>query len=138
MSVEDREPFSTRITVAFGDTDPAGFVYYPNLFHYCHIAFERFCTSREFPYPVLVNQLRIGFPTVNIESQFFVPLIYGDEVEIRIDVLEIGRSSITLSYSLQRSSDSVQCASATMVHVAMSLDTRRPVEIPEKFRRCFM
>ncbi|MCA1633568.1 MAG: hypothetical protein LC802_07595 [Acidobacteria bacterium] len=32
--------FSTRITVRFGDTDPAGLVYYPNIFHYFHIALE--------------------------------------------------------------------------------------------------
>ena len=39
-------PFSTRITVRFGDTDPAGLVYYPNIFHYFHIAMEEFFADR--------------------------------------------------------------------------------------------
>lgn len=39
-------PFSTRITVRFGDADPAGLVYYPVLFHYCHAAMEEFFAAR--------------------------------------------------------------------------------------------
>jgi len=38
--------FSTRITVRFGDTDPAGLVYYRNIFHYFHIALEEFFAAR--------------------------------------------------------------------------------------------
>ena len=39
-------PFSTRITVRFGDADPAGLVYYPTFFHYFHIAMEEFFAAR--------------------------------------------------------------------------------------------
>ena len=51
--------------MAFGDTDPAGLVYYPNLLHYCHIAMERFFAERcEIKYsdlitPTNTNQRRV-------------------------------------------------------------------------------
>lgn len=38
-------PFSTRMKIRFGDTDPAGLVYYPNIFHYFHIAMEEYFSA---------------------------------------------------------------------------------------------
>ena len=121
--------------MVFGDTDLAGLVYYPNLFHYCHIAMERFFSEHcGVPYHSLVSQNRIGFPTVSVEAQFEKPLIYGDEVDVLIEVVKVSRRSVTLNYGLVRSTDMVQCAKVTMVHVAMNLDSRHPIEIPDMLR----
>ena len=128
--------FSTEITVAFGDTDPAGLVYYPNLFHYCHIAMERFFSEYcGVPYDQLIAKNGLGFPTVSVNAQFEEPIIYGDNVEIWMDVVNLSRRSVTLNYRLVRKSDSVQCAAVTMVHVAMNLDSRQSIEIPETLRQ---
>jgi 4-hydroxybenzoyl-CoA thioesterase len=130
--------FSTRITVRFGDTDPAGLVYYPNIFHYFHVALEEFfaaCCSLS--YQQLMADERIGFPTVNTQAEFFVPIVYGDEVDLEIFVSQTGNCSATFQYSARRVSDGTLCARATQIHVAMNLDTRRPVSIPEKYRRAF-
>ncbi|HEX8180391.1 MAG TPA: thioesterase family protein [Pyrinomonadaceae bacterium] len=132
------QPFSTRIVVRFGETDPAGLVYYPVLFHYCHVAMEEFFAARAAgSYAQLLARGRIGFPTVRVEAEFFVPLVYGDEVDISVAVARIGRSSTTFRYNLTRASDQTLCARATCVQVAMNLDTRRAVEIPTELRRVF-
>ncbi|HVF56406.1 MAG TPA: thioesterase family protein [Pyrinomonadaceae bacterium] len=131
-------PFSTRITVRFGDTDPAGLVYYPNLFHYCHVAMEEFFAARcGTRYEKLIAEERIGFPTVNARAEFFAPLVYGDEVDVEVFVSRVGRSSATFEYSLRRASDAALCARATLVQVAMNLDARRAVAIPERYARAF-
>ncbi|HEY1404491.1 MAG TPA: thioesterase family protein [Pyrinomonadaceae bacterium] len=131
-------PFSTRITVRFGDTDPAGLVYYPNIFHYFHIALEEFFSARcRISYRQLMADERTGFPTVKTETEFFAPIIYGDEVDVEIYVSHTGNSSATFEYAARRASDRTLCARATQVHVAMNLDTRRPVAIPEKYRLAF-
>jgi 4-hydroxybenzoyl-CoA thioesterase len=131
-------PFSTRITVRFGDTDPAGLVYYPNIFHYFHIALEEFFAARcGISYQRLMADERIGFPTVNTQTEFFVPILYGDEVDVEFFVSQIGNSSATFHYSARRASDETLCARATQIHVAMNLDTRRPLPIPEKYRQAF-
>ena len=80
---------------------------------------------------------RIGFPTVNARAEFFVPLVYGDEVEAEVYVSQVGRSSATFEYSLRRASDAALCVRATIVHVAMNLDERRAVLIPDKYRQAF-
>jgi len=131
-------PFSTRITVRFGDTDPAGLVYYPNIFHYFHIALEEFFAARcGVSYQKLLTDERIGFPTVKTETQFFVPLVYGDSVDVEIFVSETRNSSATFEYSVRRASDQTLCARATQIHVAMNLDTRRALRIPDQYRRAF-
>ena len=131
-------PFSTLIKVRFGDCDPAGLVYYPVIFHYCHVAMEEFFAERcGVPYHELMSSERIGFPTVNTQAEFFAPLVYGDEAEIEVAVARLGLSSVTFKYSLKRARDRVLCARSTNVHVAMNLDTRRAVPIPERYRLLF-
>ncbi|HEX8747942.1 MAG TPA: thioesterase family protein [Pyrinomonadaceae bacterium] len=131
-------PFTTRIKVRFGDADPAGLVYYPVIFHYFHIALEEFFGVRcGIGYDRLIRDERLGFPTVKSEAEFFAPMVYGDEVEVEVAVTKIGRSSAVFEYKAVRASDGTLCASATNVHVAMNLDTRRAVPIPDKYREAF-
>jgi 4-hydroxybenzoyl-CoA thioesterase len=130
--------FSTRITVRFGDCDPAGLVYYPVLFHYCHAAMEEFFAARcGVEYARLVSTERLGFPTVNARAEFFEPLVYGDTAEVEVWASRAGRTSVTFEYRLRRASDGRACASATLVQVAMNLDERRAVPLPEPLRRAF-
>jgi 4-hydroxybenzoyl-CoA thioesterase len=128
-------PFPTRIKVRFGDVDPAGLVYYPVIFHYAHIAMEEFFEDKfGISYSELMSRHRIGFPTVNTQSDFFTPLVYGDEVDVKVEVLKIGRTSLTLRYSMIRVSDGTLCSNVTNVHVAMDLEARRPIEITQDQR----
>jgi 4-hydroxybenzoyl-CoA thioesterase len=132
-------PFSTRIAVRFGDTDPAGLVYYPNLFHYFHVAMEEFFAARcGISYHKLIAKERIGFPTVNARAEFLLPLVYGDEALVEVWVSGVGRTSATFEYRIRRASDGALCASAQLIQVAMNLDERRAVPISEHYRRAFL
>ncbi|MBC7908968.1 MAG: acyl-CoA thioesterase, partial [Pyrinomonadaceae bacterium] len=131
-------PFSTRIRVRFGDADPAGLVYYPVIFHYFHIALEEFFAACcGITYHRLMNDERIGFPTVKAQTEFFIPLVYGDEVLVEMSVSKLGNSSATFAYAAKRASDGALCARSTQIHVCMNLDTRRAVPIPDKYRQIF-
>jgi 4-hydroxybenzoyl-CoA thioesterase len=131
-------PFSTRITVRFGDCDPAGLAYYPVIFHYFHVAMEEFFAARcATSYARLMREQRIGFPTVNARTEFVAPIVYGDEIEIEVSVSRVGTSSADFEYVARRASDQLLCARSTQVQVAMNLDARRAVPIPEDLRRAF-
>lgn len=130
--------FSTRIRIRFGDVDPAGLVYYPNIFHYFHVAMEEFFANQcGCPYAELLANERIGFPTVNIQTEFHAPIVYGDEIDVEVFVSRPGRTSAIFEYSVKRVSDGLLCVQSTQVHVAMNLDTRRPVPLPERLRAAF-
>ncbi|HYO64002.1 MAG TPA: thioesterase family protein [Pyrinomonadaceae bacterium] len=131
-------PFSTLIKVRFAEVDAAGLVYYPVLFHYCHVAMEEFFAARcGVSYVHLMGERRLGFPTVNARAEFFAPLVYGDEVDVEVFVSRTGRSSAVFEYRLRRASDAKLCATATLVQACMNLDERRAVPVPEDLRRAF-
>ncbi|MDT7542473.1 MAG: 4-hydroxybenzoyl-CoA thioesterase [Acidobacteriota bacterium] len=130
--------FSARIIVRFADADAAGLVYYPVVFHYFHVAMEEFFAARcGTTYARLMHDQRIGFPTVNVKAEFFVPILYGDEIDVEVFVSRVGTSSATFEYAARRASDNLICARSTQVQVSMNLDTRRPVSIPDVLRRAF-
>ena len=130
--------FSTRITVRFADCDPVGFVYYPRVLHYCHVCMEEFFAERcGITYQKLLDEERIGFATVKIEAEYFVPLLYGDTAEVELEVTDLGRSSARFNYSIKRADDSVLCAQSSQIQVAMDIDKRKAIPLPEKYRVAF-
>jgi len=130
--------FSTSITVRFADCDPVGFVYYPRVLHYCHVCMEEFFSARcGISYQRLLDEERMGFATVRIEAEYFVPLVYGDTAEVELVISDLGRSSARFNYTLKRSNDSVLCAQSTQVQVAIDIDKRRAIPLPEKYRIAF-
>ena len=97
---------------------------------------ERFFTEKcGIAYHQLLSETRIGFPTVKVEAEFEKPLVYGDDVDVLIDVLNLSQHSVTFNYRLLRATDMIKCAEVTMVHVAMNLDSRRAIEIPSALRQ---
>jgi 4-hydroxybenzoyl-CoA thioesterase len=127
--------FSTRITVNFGDTDPAGLVYFPNIFHYCHIAMERFFEQVcGVSYSKLITDQQLGFPTARINSEFKAPVRYGDVINIEITVSDIGNKSLSLIYKVKNGEGGV-CAEVSQVVVAMDLRKHASVSIPDSIRK---
>ena len=130
--------FSTSITVRFADCDPVGFVYYPRVLHYCHVCMEEFFAARcGISYQKLLDVERLGFATVKIEAEYFVPLLYGDTAEVELEITDLGRSSARFNYSVKRSDDGVLCARSSQIQVAMDIDKRRAIPLPEKYRAAF-
>ncbi len=130
--------FSTELPVRFGEIDQAGVVYYPRFFHYFHQAFEEwFRHALGVSYPELVLKEKIGFPSVRVESEFVSPLRYGDRARVQIEVLEVGRKSLTLRYELYRMPDDMLSARATIKTVAINNDTFTSVAIPDAWRERF-
>ena len=127
--------FTTRITVNFGDTDPAGLVYFPNIFHYCHIAMERFFEEVcGVSYSELIKHRQLGFPTARIEGEFKAPLHYGDIIDVEIRVSDVGNKSLSLSYRVMNTEGNV-CAEVAQVLVAMDLHAQATVSIPDSIRK---
>jgi 4-hydroxybenzoyl-CoA thioesterase len=125
--------FATTVEVRFGDCDPAGIVYYPVLYHYCHVAFEdTWRGALGIPYPELVGKHRIGFPTVHVETDFVSPARYGDRVAITVGVLKVGTTSVTFQYEGSVEGRIVLRSTHTTVCLDLDAFDRRP--IPDPFR----
>jgi len=130
--------FSIELPVRFGEIDQAHVVYYPRFFHMFHQAFEEwFGAALGVSYADLVNEERIGFPSVKVETEFRRPLRYGDTARVEIELVHLGTRSITLRYKLTRLPDGEVSARATITTVAINNDTFEAMEIPPRWRERF-
>jgi 4-hydroxybenzoyl-CoA thioesterase len=130
--------FTSIHKIRFDDVDGAGIVYYPQFFHLCHAAFEDFFdTAAPVSYPKLVGELRLGFPTVAIQSEFLAPLSYGDVAIVELSVSDIGVSSLKLGYDIRRKRDGALCFHADITTVLVNLDTLKPTPIDPQLREIF-
>lgn len=127
--------FTSLLKIRFDDVDGAGIVYYPQFFHLCHKAFEDFFDdAASVSYPRLINELRRGFPTVAIQSEFTAPLRYGDIALVKISIGKVGRSSATFNYEIRRKKDTKLCFSAQITKVFMNLESNEVLPIPDDMR----
>jgi len=130
--------YTSIYAIRFADVDHAKILYYPRFLHYFHCAFEDFFEHGiGMPYPRVLNEHRIGFPSVNVNVDFKAPLRFGDHVAITVDVQRIGSKSVTWGYSGTRVETNQLCVTGTVVTAVMSMDTYRAVDLPPQYRSWF-
>ncbi len=119
--------------VKWGDCDPAGLVYYPRFFGLFHDTMEAwFDQGLRTPYREMILGRRLGLPSVHVEADFRVPCQFGDDLEVRLALVKLGSSSLTLDYRVVSSADggaesldNQERLSGRTVCVLMDLDPNR-------------
>ena len=128
--------FRSLLKIRFGDIDRAGIVYYPRFLHYFHVALEEFFASElDIEFHEVVNKHRIGLPTVHLEADFSRPFSYGDDIEVEVRILKIGKTSITFSYRVFKKGESEPRIVGHTVTVCLNMDTFKKMEIPDWLRQ---
>jgi len=125
--------FETTRTVRFADCDPAGIVFFPQYLVMLNTLAEQwFDDGLHIPYAGLIGARRTGLPTVRLEVDFTAISRHGDSLRQRLSVAKLGRSSMTLAVEFL-GGDGLRLR-ARQVLVCTSLDTHRPVPLPDDVR----
>ena len=128
--------FRSQLKIRFGDIDHAGIVYYPRFLHYFHVALEEFFGQElGIDYPILINEHRIGLPTVHLETDFSRPMRYGDRIEVEVSVSKIGKTSITFGYSVFKQGEDKPWVVGHNVVVCLDMNTFKKIDIPDWLRQ---
>lgn len=123
--------YRAHLDVQFGDIDQASIVYYPRFIHYFHVAMEQFFRDVVgIDYPEVMKKHRLGHPTVHLEVDFEKPLRYGDQVEIEVEIVKLGTTSVTWDYRVYTRGSEELHARGRVVTVNIDLDTFEKVAIP--------
>ena len=93
-----------RLTIQWGDCDPAGIVYYPRyLAMFDDSTVAMFRNVLGLTKPEMQKRFGIvGYPMVDTHTKFFVPSTFGDEVVIETRITAFHRSSFELHHRLLR------------------------------------
>ena len=120
--------------VDFPMVDMANVAYYPRIYDLAHRFFEEAWEDIcGLSYPTLVNDMRIGFPVVDISTKFHAPLRYGDTIHAKIWISKVGTKSATWEYEF-RNQDEALLWESTQVTVCVSMDSMDSLEIPEELK----
>jgi 4-hydroxybenzoyl-CoA thioesterase len=128
--------FIKKKTVRFSHCDPAGIVFYPRYAELCNEVVEDwFREALDVDFHGLHEKLRLGIPAVRLEIEYLATSTYGDTLEFRLRVAEIGNASMVLGLT-------AWCGEQERVRiqlkvVMMSMDTMRAVKIDDDWRKKF-
>ena len=121
---------TSKQKINFYDCDPAGILFYGNIFFFCHSAYEELIASFKFETNYWQNEYFVT-PIINTNAEYIKPFKYGDSVNVELVVTDLRNSSFELSYKCLNQSNEV-CALVKTVHVFVDKKSWKKVElIPE-------
>src|SRR5205085_8996847 len=90
----------------------------------------------------LVGQGLLGIPAgdpialvAETRCSYFAPLEFPEDVEVGLAVAELGRSSVRYRIGVFSDGSARAVAQGEFVHVLVDRSSRRPVDIPDNWRR---
>ena len=92
--------FARTLPLRFGDCDPSGIAYYPSYLRILDGAIEDFFASLGAPRNRMIDEMRMGTPTLTLNLMFQRPGLQGDELDIAIRVVGLGRTSLDLAHTV--------------------------------------
>ena len=135
--------YQHRRVVRFGECDPAGVVYYPEFFRWFHEAMESwFAEALGHPYAEVLQT--VGFPAAHTESDFRRPCRLGEALLVEVRVERLGRTSLTLGFTVLGEADGQPRATGKTVCVCIPTRAAegrgdgfdfRPQPIPDPLRQ---
>lgn len=107
MSIEQVE----RLRVAWVDTDAGGRIHFSNAFRWAEVA-ETSLMRR------LGMLERWGdYPRRHVEAEFHEVLRFEDEIDVRLHIEAVGRTSITYAWTIERDGEMCVSGRHTVVNV---------------------
>lgn len=92
--------FSAQFRVSFGDCDPAGIVFYPNIFAWLDRSFHLFLDEHGGGHAALCRKLDArGVGLTDARCSFRVPVTEGSDLTVEISDIEWGERVLKLTYS---------------------------------------
>lgn len=120
--------FNQKIKINFYDCDPAGILFYANLFKFAHKTYEALIESFELREEYFDNNYFV-VPIIHTEGNYFIPMKPGDKIEVSVYVSQLRNSSFELTYNFTNS-DSNTCAQVKTVHVFVDKSSFEKINIP--------
>lgn len=123
---------SIKKRILFHQCDPAGILFFAEIFPIAHSAFEEFLNtigSVEEYFGMKAN----AFPVVSANANYFKPLRHNEEITVDITVKETGTSSFQLLYQIYNSKYEL-AAEVTTVHVCVKAKTFKKVPLTQHMK----
>ncbi|MGB2926694.1 MAG: thioesterase family protein [Limnothrix sp.] len=92
--------YSYPRTIHLADTDAAGVVYFSQLLHICHEAYEICLREEGLDWQALLQAGEMAIPIVHAEINFFQPIKWGDRLTIQLYPSAPDPNKLTVQYQI--------------------------------------
>lgn len=133
MTTRHDGPFYVERRLAWGDCDPAGFIYTPRVLDQAYQALGEW--YRDWLGQSWWDTLRetgLGSPTVHAECMYLSPVLPDQRLRLEVRVIEIGNSS--LIFRIDGIGEEGASFTVIITSCLMRMDSRTPERIPERTR----
>jgi 4-hydroxybenzoyl-CoA thioesterase len=96
-----------QLTVAWGDCDALGIIFYPNYFRWMDTAFHALLQQAGLSHRSLLKTFGAAVPIVQANAEFRAPATYGNVIDIAATVGHWGRKSFRVDYRGTRDGASI-------------------------------
>lgn len=120
--------FRTTKTITFRDSDPAGIMFFGNIFAFAHDAFEEFIVASGYTYQEWFGQRDHLIPIRHTESDFLAPFFPGETYDVATTVASISETSFKMKYVYSK--DGKTNAVVSMVHAVVDGKTMKKTSLP--------
>ena len=121
--------------VDFPMLDMAGIGFYPRIYDLAHRFFEdSWIEMCGLDYPHIIGEMKIGFPVVDIKSEFHAPFKYGDTINAKIWISKVGNKSCTWQYRFSNQNKELLWSSE-QITVCVSMTNMDALVIPDILRK---
>lgn len=125
--------FQVKRRVRFGDCDPGGVIYTPNISFYIVDAIRNFMDKiLEAPMERTILDMGILPPAKAFSVEFISFMKWDDEIDITVAIKHMGTSSFT--YSLAGYCEGNHVFSAEFTQVCVDPETQKPTSMPSALR----
>lgn len=124
--------FRTKKTLTFKEADPAGIMFFGNIFGISHDAFEEFIVAAGYTWSEWFKTQDYIIPIRHTEANYLAPFFPGQTYDLAVTVSKIGQTSFTMKYEFSK--NSVSHAVVTMVHTVVDTKTKQKLALPQIMR----
>jgi len=128
-STLNTQHFSWPVRVYYEDTDLGGIVYYANYLKFLERARTEWLRARGFEQTALAAVHEIMFIVRSVSLDYRKPARFNDELEVTVELREIGASRIALQQLVRRGQEEMVAAQVEIACV--NTISFKPVRIPE-------
>lgn len=117
------------LRVYYEDTDLAGIVYYANYLKFIERGRSEWVRERGVDQASLRAETGIVFAVRRVEADYLRPAVFGDDLTVQTDLVDLGGARIVLDQAVLRGPERLFVARVTLVCLGPSGAVRIPADL---------
>ncbi len=129
-----RNHFQSNVACSFRETDLAGIVHFSNYFRFMEEVEHAFFRSVGMSVVMQHDGMHIGWPRVSANCDYFGPVRFEDELELRLRLTRVGEKSLNYEVDFLLADRRVALGKITSVCCQLENGAMRSIAIPKQLR----